>query len=113
MDRITLEPDKPILDFECSKNPYPEHKQAIFQWRFLAHASILATEPVVAQAQQLAAHGIAQYAALHVASAMAAQADLFVTTDDRLLKRCQKAVPELNAHRPGDALAIVENWFEN
>ena len=102
-----------ILDFECSKNPFPEHKQAIFQWRRLAQAHILATDPVVAQAQRLGALGIGQYDALHVASAMAAQADLFVTTDDRLLKRCHKAVPALNVHRPADALAILENWYEN
>ena len=102
-----------ILDFECTKNPYPEHKQAIFQWRRLAYKHILATEPIIAQAQQLEAFGIARYDALHVASAMAAQADLFVTTDDRLLKRCQKAVPALNAHRPAEALAILENWYEN
>lgn len=102
-----------ILDFECSKNPYPEHKQAIFQWRRLAHANILTTDSVIAQAQQLEALGIGRYDALHAASAIAAQADLFVTTDDRLLKRCQKALPALNAHLPADALAILENWYEN
>ena len=102
-----------ILDFECSKNPYPEHKQAIFQWRRLAQTHVLATESVVAQARQLEAFGIAPYDALHVASAMAAKADLFITTDDRLLKRCQKAVFALNAHLPADALAILENWYEN
>ena len=102
-----------ILDFECSKNPYPEHKQAIFQWRRIACKHILATDPIIAQAQQLEAYGLARYDALHVASAIAAQADLFVTTDDRLLKRCQKAVPALNAHRPAEALAILENWYEN
>jgi hypothetical protein len=54
-----------------------------------------------------------RYDALHVASAMAAQTDLLVTTNDRLLKRCQKALPALNAHRPADALAILENGYEN
>ncbi|MEI8267471.1 MAG: PIN domain-containing protein [Betaproteobacteria bacterium] len=102
-----------ILDFECSKNPYPEHQRAIFQWRKLADRLVMITPEVVVQAQVLESHGVSRFDALHVACAMTAQSDLFITTDDRLLKRCLKAVPSLNVYRPAEALAILEHWYED
>lgn len=102
-----------VLDFECSKNPYPEHQQAIFQWRKLAATIVRSTPDVIATAKQLEEHGIARFDALHVASAVLAQVDLFVSTDDRLLKKCHKVVSQIKAQRPAEALAILENWYED
>ena len=41
-----------------------------------------------------------------------AGADFFVTTDDRLLKNLRRQGMH-NAYLPTDALAILENWYEN
>ncbi|MCK7579986.1 MAG: PIN domain protein [Chromatiales bacterium] len=68
---------------------------------------------IIAAATQFEAHGLARFDALHVASALAAQVDIFVSTDDRLLKKCRKAVGRINAERPAEALAILENWYED
>ena len=57
-------------------------------------------------------HGIRSYDALHAASAMAGQADMFVTTDDRLLSKLRKHSTLLTLF-PAEALAILENWYEN
>lgn len=57
-------------------------------------------------------NGIKSYDALHVASAIAGGADFFVTTDDRLLKNLRRQGMH-NAYLPTDALAILENWYEN
>ena len=57
-------------------------------------------------------HGVGHYDALHVASAMAGKADLFVTTDDHLIKKIRE-VGGLPVMLPGEALAFLENWYEN
>jgi hypothetical protein len=102
-----------ILDFECSKNPFPAHRQAIFQWRKLAANIVRATPNIIATAKQFEQQGIARFDALHVACALAAEVDIFVSTDDRLLKKCHRVVSQINAQRPAEALAILENWYED
>ena len=44
-------------------------------------------ETVLEQERRLLASGIGEYDALHASCAKVGQADLFVSTDDRLLKR--------------------------
>lgn len=101
-----------ILDYECSRNPYADHQWAIFKWRRLACQVIEADQAIQDHAKQLVSHGIRSYDALHAASAMAGQADLFVTTDDRLLRKLRKHTI-LTTLLPADALADLENWYEN
>ena len=51
---------------------------------------------------------VGEYDALHVACAIKGDADIFVTTDDRLLKRSRQMV-EITAMLPGEAIAFLEN----
>jgi hypothetical protein len=60
----------------------------------------------------LMSYGVGKYDALHVACSIAGGAELFVTTDDRLLK-CMRAVDGVVAMLPQDALAFLEKWYEN
>lgn len=101
-----------VLDYECSRNPYPEHQLAIFKWRELACQVIEANQAIQQKANEMVTHGIRSYDALHAASAMAGQADMFVTTDDRLLSKLRKHSTLLTLF-PAEALAILENWYEN
>lgn len=101
-----------ILDFECSKNPFEENRVAILNWRSLACDLIAIDEAVLEQAQHLISYGVGHYDALHVACAVAAKSDLFVTTDDRLLKRL-KIAGGVVAMLPQEAIAFLENWYEN
>jgi len=71
------------------------------------------TDEIISTAKHFEQQGIARFDALHVACALAAQVDIFITTDDRLLKKCQKVALQLNTQRPNDALAILENWYED
>ena len=57
-------------------------------------------------------NGIREYDALHVACSIAGGAELFVTTDDRLLKRLRTA-DGVVAMLPQEALAYLEKWYEN
>ena len=100
------------LDFECNNNPYEAHRHAIAQWRTLAVMVVIADHSVIATALKLAKDGVGPYDALHIASAMEGKVDLFVTTDDRLIKKMRK-IEQLPVVLPGDALALLENWYEN
>lgn len=101
-----------ILDFECAKNPFEEHRIAILNWRNIASAMIMADKSVLERATSLMTCGVGKYDALHVACSIAGGAELFVTTDDRLLK-CLRAADGIVAMLPQDALAFLEKWYEN
>jgi predicted nucleic acid-binding protein len=101
-----------ILDFECAKNPFDDHRIAILNWRSLASTLIRVEKPVLERAANLMTYGIGEYDALHVACAMAGEAKVFVTTDDRLLKRLRACIGVV-AMLPQNALAFLENWYEN
>ena len=101
-----------ILDFECAKNPFEEHRIAILNWRNIASATIMIDEFVLERAASLIASGVGKYDALHVACSIAGGAEFFVTTDDRLLNRLQ-AADDIVAMLPQNALAFLEKWYEN
>jgi len=67
---------------------------------------------VTATAQAMVQQGLGVYDVFHVTSALVGKADIFVTTDDRLLKRLRK-IANISAVFPGEALATLENWYEN
>lgn len=100
------------LDFECSKNPFDERRHAILQWRKLAICNVMSDTEVADKAEELVHQGLGVYDAFHAASALAGKADLFVTTDDRLLKRLRK-IEQTFAVLPGEALACMEKWYED
>ncbi len=103
-----------ILDYENSRNPFDERMLAIRQWRALAVSCVMADAAVVECAGAFVAAGIMEYDALHVASAIAGEAGIFVTTDDRLLRSLRRMDKlGLLAAPPGEALAFLENWYEN
>jgi predicted nucleic acid-binding protein len=101
-----------VLDFECQNNPFEERRHAIIQWRWLATTNVLTNIEIITQAKQYEVQGIGQFDALHIACAIAAKADLFVTTDDRLIKKMSRN-ENLPILLPGEAIALVENWYEN
>lgn len=76
-----------ILDYENAANPFQERREAIEAWRSYASVDIVATPELVQEAQKLVERGIRSKDALHVASAVAAGCDYFISTDDRLLKK--------------------------
>ena len=101
-----------VLDFENKLNPFPERAASILLWRNLAELRIGETEQVLDQGRSLMLLGIKPFDALHVACAITANADLFVTTDDALLRKL-RGYPKLAVLPPGDALAKLECWYED
>ena len=100
------------LDFENSQNSFDERRHAIGQWRSLATAVVMADAQVIYLAREAMAFGIGEYDALHVASAIVGKADILVTTDDRFIRRLRQ-FDKIKAFFPVEAVAFLENWYEN
>lgn len=68
----------------------------------MANQVIQLTEDIEAKATFLNAQGFSVYDALHIASAAAGNADVFLTTDDRLLRRAirQSDILEVKVANP-------------
>lgn len=58
------------------------------------------------------AFGIGEYDALNVASAIVGKADILVTTDDKFIKRLRQ-FGKIKAFFPVEALAFLEDWYED
>ncbi|WP_345792957.1 PIN domain protein [Thauera sp. JM12B12] len=101
-----------IMDFEVANNPFEERIRHILEWRTLAAEVIHESGEVLEVAQRLVADGASAYDALHVGCAVAGKCDVFVSTDDRLLRKVERT-RLLEALTPGPALAFVEKWYEN
>lgn len=76
-----------ILDYENSKNPFEERKEQIAEWRMYATEDIQESAEVLGLAGMLLKHGVKKMDSLHVACAIRAGAEFFLTTDDGILKK--------------------------
>ena len=79
-----------ILDFENDANPFKERHFAIKQWRKLSIMDIEENELILQNAFNLTKLGLKSKDALHVACAMFAKCDFFITTDSEILKKIKK-----------------------
>jgi predicted nucleic acid-binding protein len=76
-----------ILDYENSRNPFKERKEQIAKWRNHAVADVVESNEVLSVAAMLQEHGVKKIDSLHIACAIDAGADYFLTTDDGVLKK--------------------------
>lgn len=101
-----------VLNYENRFNPFRERRETIMQWEALAAQRVGQNATILADAQTLASKGATAFDALHVACVRNAKADLFVTTDDRLLRFLRRE-NVIAAHLPQEALARLEHWYED
>ena len=76
-----------IFDYENSKNPFRERKEQISKWKKYAVDDVGENERVLQIAKMLFEKGLKKIDSLHVACAIHASADYFLTTDDGILKK--------------------------
>jgi len=76
-----------MLDYENSRNPFQERREQITKWRVYSKTDIEEDEKLVDIATRVNQHGIKKMDSLHIACAIMAEADYFLTTDDEILKR--------------------------
>jgi predicted nucleic acid-binding protein len=75
-----------MLDFENSQNIYTQKEEAISQWQTLCVADIDESSEIIAMGNAIQSTGVKAADALHVACAIHAACDYFITVDARLLK---------------------------
>jgi predicted nucleic acid-binding protein len=78
------------IEFEISRNPDPLKKEQLESILSVAAYQIPSSEAIELRAEELRALGFKLYDALHLAFAEVGGADVFLTTDDRLLRKAQQ-----------------------
>ena len=76
-----------ILDYENSKNPFRERREQIIKWRAYSNEDIEESAQILNIAIMIMQHGIKNIDSLHLACAIKANADYFLTTDDGVIKK--------------------------
>lgn len=79
-----------IMDIENSANPDLNRKVAISDWQKIGVVDIPVNELVEQAAETLSRIGVKPMDALHVACAIEARAEFFLTTDNALLRKMAK-----------------------
>jgi predicted nucleic acid-binding protein len=83
------------LDFEVEQDPDTERVRRVRSLLVGARTRVPASDAVADRARTLERRGLRGLDALHVASAEAGGVDLLITTDDRMIRRAARAVPDL------------------
>jgi hypothetical protein len=76
-----------MMDYENEMNPYKERKHAIARWRSVAHVDVGFSETINSTGRLLMEKGLKNKDALHVACALGAQCNYFLTTDKGVLNK--------------------------
>ncbi len=98
-----------ILDFENEQNPFIERKISIAKWKKIASADIEETENLLNKARILANLGFKAKDALHIASAVEADARYFLTTVDKILNKTSQ-LSDIIIISPTDFIKEFENY---
>ncbi|GHS95221.1 hypothetical protein FACS1894139_18620 [Planctomycetales bacterium] len=85
-----------VLAYENLKNPYADRKSRIALWENIAAACVVYSPPIEQQAFAYMKLGIKMKDAGHIACAVWAQADYFITTDKKLLNKPVKDITLIN-----------------
>ena len=81
-----------VLKIETSSNPDAEKRQEVEVLLSLATDTIPLDDQIIRRARELEVAGYGAFDALHLSSAEAGMADALLTTDDRFIRRADRAV---------------------
>ncbi|MDQ3522669.1 MAG: PIN domain-containing protein [Gemmatimonadota bacterium] len=79
-----------VLDFEIQQTPDLERRRRVQVLAAQVAERVLVEQPVVNRANELQALGFGVYDALHLACAGRSGAEVFLTTDDALVRRARR-----------------------
>lgn len=96
-----------VIDLEVLKNPFVDRRDGVASWKSLSITEIGPSIKIVSRAIELRNFGFREIDSLHVACAIEAKSDYFVTTDDAILKKANR-VAEMNILDPVGLLKLVE-----
>jgi len=78
-----------ILEYENDKNPFNERRINIAKWRKLASIVVVQSASLDKLAEQLKTLGLKTKDALHIAAAITANCEYFITTDKGIIKKAR------------------------
>jgi hypothetical protein len=78
-----------ILDYENDKNPFPERREQIAKWKTYACTDMEADEDIIERAHSINQFGVKKLDSLHIACAIQAGADYFLTTDRGIINKAE------------------------
>lgn len=84
-----------MVDYEIQQTPDPVKRARISRLAAMAQHSVLVEDKVVKRAVELQALGFKAFDALHLACAESGGADVFLATDDRLLRQASRVTDRL------------------
>ena len=87
-----------VVEEEVNNTPSSERRSRVRNMLSGAHSTIALTATAVTRAQALKAMGFRTYDALHLACAEQATVDVFLTTDDRMLRIVTRHTAQLQVH---------------
>ncbi|MGO9482321.1 MAG: type II toxin-antitoxin system VapC family toxin [Candidatus Kryptoniota bacterium] len=76
-----------ILDYENMENPFEEQREAIKFWKSIAVKDVNENNRVLVLAEEIKEFGVKTKDALHIACAIHAGCDYFLTTDDAIIRK--------------------------
>jgi len=85
-----------VNDFENNDNPFPGKSERIAVWRGIAREIVKTSGGILTKALELEKIGLKPKDALHVASAIAARCDFFLTTDKGILNKQGMGIRAIN-----------------
>ena len=85
-----------IFEMENNVNPFIFRKTAISDFFNRAEVNVVENDEIIQIANSIMKDGLKTKDALHLACAIFAKCDFFITTDDRLLKHKNKDIEILN-----------------
>lgn len=84
-----------VVAYEISKAPHEERQERLWALESRSTARLALTDSILQQAARFLHLGFSTYDALHLTFAESAEVDVFLTTDDKLLRRAQRYREEI------------------
>jgi len=94
-----------IMDYELSFNPFSDRKDQIMKWKYIAKIDINESEKVTRLANEIMNKKIKSKDALHLACAIEAECNYFITTDKKVLN---KSIDNITIINPIDFIRLIE-----
>ena len=85
-----------VLDYENNANPFDERKRSITAWKRLSTVDCDLCDEIADNAGDLMKIGLRQKDASHIACAIYAGADFFITTDKKILNKPVQGINLIN-----------------
>ena len=95
-----------VLEYENNDNPFEEIRVRIAEWQQYAVVDCDLTEEITEKAESLMEQGLRQKDATHIACALAAKADYFITTDKKVLNK------QITGIRIIDPVNFIRNYTD-